>query len=187
MEHPKTYHMRKQTKEWHTKHTGWQYRIGTPRVVTLLDTSGDSRMHHNILDLGLGKQILTCLFCKISGWNGCNPKKIGIQKRNELNHHHLNHVKLLYMRWSKKVGYRLWRRARLQGGGCEGLVLGMGKGESAPSVLSKKLLSWKIQQRKCLVLNHTHILCTYDTYTGHYIIFLSTMTVTVNLNVLPKK
>lgn len=31
---------------------------------TLLDTFGNARMHRNILDLGFGKQILTCLLVK---------------------------------------------------------------------------------------------------------------------------
>lgn len=56
------------------------------------------------------------------------------------------------MRWIREVDYRLWSRALLQGGGCEGLGFGLVIGDSMPSVLNKKFRSWKYAtKRKTLV------------------------------------
>lgn len=51
----------------------------------------------------------------------------------------LDHV--LYIRYIREVCYRLCRRALLQSGGCEGLMPGLGQGDSTPSVFSRKFLS----------------------------------------------
>ena len=113
-------------------------------------------MLHSMLDPRYWNADLSMPLLKVrSAWL-CDPRKLNTEEMGtqhmlsctkERSYTGCRHSKILSVRWwIREIGYRLWRRALLQGGGCEGLLLGLGVGDSIPSALSRKFLSWTIHQ-----------------------------------------
>lgn len=108
-------------------------------------------MLHSMLDPRYWNADLSMPLLKVrSAWL-CDPRKLNTEEMGtqhmlsctkERSYTGCRHSKILSVRWwIREIGYRLWRRALLQGGGCEGLLLGLGVGDSIPSALSRKFLS----------------------------------------------
>ena len=136
-------------------------------------------MHQNILSLGAGTADHKMPCCKIPGQDGCNPRtKKWMETQQELCWGNklwdiltIDQCWFQYKRWPE-VCYRLWRRTRLQGGGWERLFPGLGEGDSIPSVLSRKFLSWNINKNVISLLLKFEIMCPYVCVCLHFYVRL---------------